>query len=322
MEDNAQEQNRKSGSPGNEENKQIPASSIPDMIVRGEASEPDLNTFIDLLIDHQKNCESEGKYVEAEIAKNRISELRQQQELKRVESIKSKHLSQKLEIEQTHLEEFNAFNKIWDDKMRDLEGKCKDQEEMMENKHKQEFDTRTEEFNKRTSANAKPTAEILNLKKIQDNLARQKDYAEAHRVQMKVQQLEGEEQARWTDERDQKRSFMQTQLMKKHGMERNAFQKKVQSQLDTLKKQRAVELERLLQKYQNIKKGIEVEQTLELKKVARKSQGSPSGSKYSPAKSSVVLKKGSMLASTKGMNQAKALGAGPMEVPASMPSGK
>jgi hypothetical protein len=110
---------------------------------------------------------------------------------------------------------------------------------------------------------------------------------------MKVQQLEAEEQERWSAEREQKLSFVQTQLMKKHGVERSAFQKKVQSQLDTLKKQRAVELERLLQKYQNIKKGIEVEQTLELKKAIKKNaQSSPSGSKYSPAKGSVVMKKG------------------------------
>ena len=32
--------------------------------------------FLDILEEHRKNCENEGKYVEAEIAKNRLEELK------------------------------------------------------------------------------------------------------------------------------------------------------------------------------------------------------------------------------------------------------
>lgn len=116
------------------------------------------------------------KYLsEAEIAKNRIAELRQQQELKRMESLKSKHLSQKLEIEQGHLEEFNAFNQLWDGKHAELEERSKELERQTDERHKKEFEDATEHFKMKTPEKAKPTAEILNLKRIQDNLARQKE---------------------------------------------------------------------------------------------------------------------------------------------------
>jgi hypothetical protein len=59
--------------------------------------------------------------------------------------------------------------------MRDLENRCKEQEDIMDHKHREEFENRTEDFKKKTPEKAKPTAEILNLKKIQDNLARQKE---------------------------------------------------------------------------------------------------------------------------------------------------
>lgn len=37
-------------------------------------------TISEILEEHRKNCENEGKYVEAEMAKNRIAELKIQEE--------------------------------------------------------------------------------------------------------------------------------------------------------------------------------------------------------------------------------------------------
>jgi hypothetical protein len=109
-----------------------------------------------------------------------------------------------------------------------------------------------------------------------------------------VQELESEEQARWEGERQQKISYQQTLLMKKHAQELKAFHKKVQSKIDAMKKQRAVDLEQLLQKYQNIKKDLDTQHSLELKKMQKRpptaSSGSIYQSKMSPHKSSVMKK--------------------------------
>jgi len=81
--------------------------------------------------------------------------------------------------------------------------------------------------------------------------------------------------------------------MKKHALELKAYNKKVQSKIDAMKKQRALELEQLLQKYQNIKKDLDTQQTMELKKFQKKpgtSNTSQSSSKFSPQKSSVSKK--------------------------------
>jgi len=82
--------------------------------------------------------------------------------------------------------------------------------------------------------------------------------------------------------------------MKKHAMELKAFHKKVQSKIDAMKKQRALELEQLLQKYQNIKRDLDTQHSLELKKSLKRpptaSSGSIYSSKMSPHKSSVQKK--------------------------------
>lgn len=41
-------------------------------------SESNIDEFIEILDQHRKKCEKEGKYVEAEMAKNRINEIKSQ----------------------------------------------------------------------------------------------------------------------------------------------------------------------------------------------------------------------------------------------------
>lgn len=43
-----------------------------------EPNADNIQDFIKVLDEHRKSCEQEGKYVEAEMAKNRIAELKQQ----------------------------------------------------------------------------------------------------------------------------------------------------------------------------------------------------------------------------------------------------
>jgi hypothetical protein len=43
-----------------------------------EEGDADIEEFIEILEEHCKQCEQSGKYVEAEMAKNRIKELKEQ----------------------------------------------------------------------------------------------------------------------------------------------------------------------------------------------------------------------------------------------------
>ena len=105
--------------------------------------------------------------------------------------------------------------------------------------------------------NFKPSPELLNLRKIQVELAKQKDYAEAHKVQVKVHKMEKEEQERWENTRMQKIAAAEQQLIVKQQNEMKALKKKIESGTKEQEKSRAKELERLLQRYQNIKKELD-----------------------------------------------------------------
>ena len=78
--------------------------------------------FLQILEEHRKNCEKQGKYVEAEIAKNRLEELRIHEENRRKEAMRSRQIAERLGVEEAHMREFQQFNQVWDSKMNEYEG--------------------------------------------------------------------------------------------------------------------------------------------------------------------------------------------------------
>jgi hypothetical protein len=55
--------------------------------------------------------------VEAEMARKRVIELKAEYDRRQKQDIKSKHLNERVQIEQAHLTEFTQFNEFWDEKM-------------------------------------------------------------------------------------------------------------------------------------------------------------------------------------------------------------
>merc|ERR1712000_116849 len=119
-------------------------------------SEEAIQDFLDILEKHRVQCQKDGKFQEAELAKQRLIELRAQETQRKRDNLRSKQLSERLEVEEAHLLEFNQFNQAWDAR----------QQQYFE--HAQEL----EEFRERNEAQhaltAKPSTELLNHQKIQN----------------------------------------------------------------------------------------------------------------------------------------------------------
>lgn len=55
-----------------------------------------------ILDEHRKTCEREGKYIEADIAKKRLEELRQHEDNRKQEGLRSRQIAQRLGVEESH----------------------------------------------------------------------------------------------------------------------------------------------------------------------------------------------------------------------------
>ena len=218
--------------------------------------------FLDILEEHRKNCERQGKYVEAEIAKNRLDELNLHEENRRREAMRSRQIAERLGVEEAHMLEFQQFNQIWDKKMAEYEHHAEELIEAMKDRHSSEL----REFQRKLMAKQirpKFSKDLLNLRKIQDTLAKQKDYAEAHKMKLKGDALEAWELEKWHSQRQQDLLGREAKFKIAKQSELLALQKRIQTGREEQKKQRHLDLERLLQRYQNVKAELDAQQTLE-----------------------------------------------------------
>jgi cobalamin biosynthesis Mg chelatase CobN len=130
--------------------------------------------FLEILEEHRKNCERQGKYVEAEIAKNRLEELRLHEENRRREAMRSRQIAERLGVEEAHMLEFQQFNMIWDNKMAEYERHAEELVSAMKDRHGAELrDYQRQLMGKQIKP--KFSRDLLNLRKIQDTLAKQKE---------------------------------------------------------------------------------------------------------------------------------------------------
>ena len=137
--------------------------------------------FLQILEEHRKNCERQGKYVEAEIAKNRLEELKLHEENRRREAMRSRQIAERLGVEEAHMLEFQQFNIVWDKKMQDYEERAAMLEEETKARHAQELANFQKHMIESISNKPKFSKELLNLRRVQETLAKAKDYKEAHR---------------------------------------------------------------------------------------------------------------------------------------------
>ncbi|KAG5190232.1 hypothetical protein JKP88DRAFT_299584 [Tribonema minus] len=225
--------------------------------------------FLEILEEHRRNCERQGKYVEAEIAKNRLDELKLHEENRRKEAMRSRQIAERLGVEEAHMLEFQQFNMVWDRKMSDYEARAEEMVAAMLERHEEEL----REYQQRlltTQSRPKYSRELLDLRRIQEHLARAKDYAEAHRMKLKSDALEAWELERWRTKRQGEMLQREQKFKQGKATEMQALLKRVQMGREEQKKQRQGDLERLLQRYQNVKMELEAQQNLERMRVERR----------------------------------------------------
>lgn len=246
-----------------------------------DEGEADVEEFIEILEEHCKNCEMEGKYVEAEMAKNRIKELKEQKKQMDFDELTTRQENENIELEETHILEFNNFNQEWDKRMNSFQIHSSQLIKELEGKHVGKHEEWRSKLDEKIPIKFKPSSELLNLKRIQVNLAKQKEYKEAHQVQVRAQKLEKSEIARYEEERNGKIMKSEEKLFQQQDNEMEALRKRIIAGENEQKKQRALELERMFQRYQNVKKELENQHKMERIRLEKGNAFDPNASKMS-----------------------------------------
>lgn len=119
-----------------------------------------------------------------------MDELKLHEENRRREAMRSRQIAERLGVEEAHMLEFQQFNMIWDKKFSDYESHAQDLIDAMKERHGAEL----RDFQRMLMGKLirpKFSKDLLNLRKIQETMARSKDYTEAHKLKLKADALEG-----------------------------------------------------------------------------------------------------------------------------------
>lgn len=228
-----------------------------------DSEETAVQDFLNILEEHRKNCERSGKYVEAEIAKNRLDELKLHEENRRREALRSRQIAERLGVEEAHMLEFQQFNLCWDKKFREYDEHAESLVESMKARHRQELADWQKQIIGESQKRIKFSKELLNLRRIQEVLAKQKDYQQAALMKARADNLEAWELEKLGNRKQQDLFLKEQRFKKRQKSELEALMKRVETGREEQKKQRQLDLERLLQRYQNVKSELEAQQNLE-----------------------------------------------------------
>jgi hypothetical protein len=148
--------------------------------------------------------------------------------------------------------------------MKEFETHAESLGNMLAERHEQELQQHMEKAKEELMARPQWSRNLLNMRKIEKNLAKQKLYEEAADQKDHADEVEEKELASWEERRSQRLSGVEKKFTEKQEMEMKGLLKRVAAGREEQRLARKQELERLLQRYHNVKNQVESQQ-----KVAR-----------------------------------------------------
>ncbi len=138
-----------------------------------EELEAMLNQTLAQMMENQKG----GQYVEAENLRVMSEQLKRDLEARRVYEMEQRHNQENNDLIRSHQEELKTFNDFWDKKIQQYSQEGERLIRDMQAKHQLELDNLKNDMEKQLPYKVKESSEYLNLKKMEEHMAKQKLYS-------------------------------------------------------------------------------------------------------------------------------------------------
>lgn len=247
----------------NDEQQEILARRVLEEIATvGTGADVPLDEYIKILAEYRRCCERRGNYKEAELVQHVLKQLRLEEENRHVSALTQQQESERQGLEEAHMLEFQNFNRIWNEKIDTFEEHQLDCEAAMLERHSMELAEFHADMTSEIPKKPKFSKDLLNVRSIQDTLARAKSYSDAHKVKLKGDKMEAMELEKINRDRAEKYSKKEATILARHRSELMAMRKRMERGKAELERARKKELEMLLQRYHNVKRGLQGQQNI------------------------------------------------------------
>jgi len=134
-------------------------------------------TLLSVLDDYRKRREAAGDYPTAASVKEVYAAMQVEEEARLHDAVASRQEAERSGVEEAHMMEAMEFNSAWSRNMADFERQAQDIDEQTRQRHAIEFVRFQEEIRQRAPMRQKFSRELLNLRRVQETLAKQGKYA-------------------------------------------------------------------------------------------------------------------------------------------------
>jgi hypothetical protein len=224
--------------------------------------------FLRILEEYRVKCEEEGNYLEAGRANKQLGVLRRQEEARQQKAILARQLAERQDVQLAHNMQFSDFNSAWDKYMEEYDSMAQMYIQQMTERHALVLLEYQKQL--RHELAGKPpkwSKELLECRRKQHILARNKEYAEAEKLKKVSDKVE--EKERKGMEKGQAILFArkEAKYRQQQQAELSALLKRIEVRRREHIKQRNLDSKRLLQRNRNVQAVLEAKQGEEARKL-------------------------------------------------------
>ena len=210
--------------------------------------------FIKVLNEHLDLCTSKGFYVDAEMTRTRINTLRKADAEEKLRVLEEENLQETMELEERQMHQYAELNKKWRVKLEEYYAKSQERMDMLRTKHEGEMEELSARFHAEAYEKApKWSGALLNMRQIQERLAKSRDFAAAQAAKEKADLQEARERRDQLSNLDGRDGNERKRLEKKQEQEIRAMQMKFERGANEMNNQRERELDQLGKAYAGTK---------------------------------------------------------------------
>jgi len=203
------------------------------------------------------------RWKDAENAKQKLKQAKDSLDKVRKLDAKNRHAIERTKLEEDFALEIKAFTDHWNDKIVNYQTECKKMEQELLASNQTALEEYRKYLDESIPAKSKDSAKLLDMRTQLEQLVRNEEFKDAHYMQQRCYELEAQEQEKYQIERSKKIENLLDQRIAQQKTDYNSLRKRILNGLDELEIQRKGEYDRLFLKYNNLKKNIEYQQTMQ-----------------------------------------------------------
>jgi chemotaxis protein histidine kinase CheA len=235
---------------------------LEEIATAGTGPDVQLDEYIHVLSEYRRSCEQRENYREAELVQHVLKHLRLEEETRHVRGLTEQQDLERRGLEEAHLVEFSNFNRVWNERIDNFEERQIDAEAAMLERHSQELAAFHAEMTAAEGRRTKQSKDLLQVRVVQRTLASQRNYADAQKAKLKGDKMEQIESDKMLRERIEEYSRREALVLVRHRQELAALRQRMDRAKLELERARRKELEMLLQRYNNVRRGLEGQQNI------------------------------------------------------------